>query len=78
MIKVGDIIIIHGYDYGQMKCVDRKFHVLRIFNGFVLCQHIRAKYKECFSWFELSENGYVPEFPDRKDKERAIFTMKKR
>ena len=74
MIKLGDIITIHGYDYDRMQFTDRKFKVLGILKDFVLCEHEKAKYKECFSYMELSENGYLPGMPDRRIRDRIYNT----
>lgn len=74
MIKVGDIITIHGYDYDQMQFTDRKFKILDVMKDFILCEHVREKYKECFSYIDLVGNGYLPGIPDKRIRDRIYHT----
>ena len=67
MIKVGDTLTIRGYDYDKMISCKRPFVVLKIYPNYVLAQHKKAGYKECFGIVELIENGYVPNFQDVYD-----------
>lgn len=67
MIKVGDVITMWGYDYDLCRRQRKKWKVLQIFPNFVLCENVKAKYRECFGMFDLIENGYIPNFEDVKD-----------
>ena len=75
MIKVGDVLTIKGYDYDKMCETKRQFVVLDIYPHFVLCKHKKAGYRECFSAFELIENGYIPNFEDVKEKEGYMVNL---
>ena len=67
MIKAGDVITIRGYDYDLMEKTKKKWKVLQIFQFHVLCENMKAKYRESFSLFDLIENGYILNFKDVKD-----------
>ena len=64
MIKVGDVLTIKGYDYDKMIPCKREFVLIQVYPFFVLTQHKKAGYRECFSVAELIKNGYVQNFED--------------
>ena len=71
MIEVGQTITISGYDYDAMKHCKREFVVLQIYPFFAVCRHKKAGYRECFTTYDLIQNGYVPRFKDVYDEPKA-------
>lgn len=75
MIKVGDVITMWGYDYDLLQKAKKKWKVLQILPDFVLCENVKAKYRECFGMFDLIENGYIPNFEDVKENEGYMVNL---
>lgn len=62
MIKIGDTIKMSGYDAEQMQYGKREYVVVEIHRYFVRTKHKKAGYRECFTIWDLVQNGYVPNF----------------
>ena len=61
-MKIGDIINIPRKAKEDEKTfvIERvKYRVLEFYPHFILCQHCKAGYRECFSRFELYEAGVL-------------------